>query len=63
MQRISADQAVFNNLCLDSHLQLNYVFDKCARFVLKPGLTMFTEWPAEHVPGPPPLASGVRHDA
>lgn len=26
-------------------------------------LTMFAELPAEHVPGPPPLASGVRHDA
>lgn len=24
---------------------------------------MFAEWPAEHVPSPPPLASGVRHDA
>lgn len=26
-------------------------------------LTMFTKWPAEHIPSPPPLASGVRHDA
>lgn len=26
-------------------------------------LTMFAEGPAKHVPGPPPLASGVRHDA
>lgn len=26
-------------------------------------LTMFAELPAEHVPGPPPLAPGVRHDA
>lgn len=24
---------------------------------------MLAECPAEHVPGPPPLASGVRHDA
>lgn len=24
-------------------------------------LTMLAELPAEHVPGPPPLASGVRH--
>lgn len=24
---------------------------------------MLAELPAEHVPGPPPLASGVRHDA
>lgn len=24
---------------------------------------MFAELPAEHVPGPPPLAPGVRHDA
>lgn len=23
---------------------------------------MLAELPAEHVPGPPPLASGVRHD-
>lgn len=26
-------------------------------------LTMLAEWSAEHVPGPSPLASGVRHDA
>lgn len=26
-------------------------------------LTMFAEWPTEHVPGTPPLAFCVRHDA